>query len=46
MIDGIDTTFASHFSQRLSLEQVLEKGAALTISARRTGEKALILPTG
>lgn len=46
VIDGIDTTFASHFSQRLSLEQVLEKGAALTISARRTGEKALILPTG
>ena len=44
VIDGIDTTFASHFSQRLSLEQVLEKQAALTINARRTGEKALILP--
>jgi len=46
VIDGIDTTFASHFSQRLSLEQVLEKQAALTINARRTGEKALIVPAG
>lgn len=46
VIAGIDSTFASHFSQRLSLEQVLEKDAALTINARRTGEKALILPTG
>jgi len=46
VIAGIDTTFASHFSQRLSMEQVLEKEAALVISARRTGEKALILPAG
>jgi NADPH2:quinone reductase len=44
VIAGIDTTFASHFSQRLSLDGVLEKEAALTINARRTGEKALILP--
>jgi len=44
VIDGIDTTFASHFSQRLALEQVLEKQSALTINARRTGEKALIAP--
>jgi NADPH2:quinone reductase len=44
VIAGIDTTFASHFSQRLSLEQVLEKDAAMVINARRTGEKALILP--
>ena len=46
VIAGIDSTFASHFSQRLSMEQVLEKAAALTINARRTGEKALILPAG
>jgi hypothetical protein len=44
VIAGIDTTFASHFSQRLSLDGVLEKDAALTINARRTGEKALIVP--
>ena len=44
VIAGIDTTFASHFSQRLSMEGVLQKDAALTIIARRTGEKALILP--
>jgi NADPH2:quinone reductase len=44
VIAGIDTTFASHFSQRLSMKQLLEKEAALTISARRTGEKSLILP--
>lgn len=46
VIAGIDTTFASHFSQRLTLEQVLEKDAAVTINGRRTGEKALILPAG
>lgn len=46
VIAGIDTTFASCFSQRLTMEQVLEKDAALTINARRTGEKALILPVG
>ncbi len=44
VIAGIDSTFASHFSQRLTMEQVLEKEAALIINARRTGEKALILP--
>jgi hypothetical protein len=44
VIAGIDTTFASHFSRKLSLEGVLAKDAALTINARRTGEKALILP--
>jgi NADPH:quinone reductase len=46
VIAGIDTTFASHFSQRLSLAGVLERDAALAINARRTGEKALILPAG
>jgi NADPH2:quinone reductase len=44
VIAGIDSTFASHFSQRLTMEQVLEKDAATIINARRTGEKALILP--
>lgn len=44
VIAGIDTTFASHFSQRLSMEGVLERDAAQSINARRTGEKALILP--
>ena len=46
VIAGIDSTFASHFSQRLTMEQVLEKDAALVINARRTGEKALIVPVG
>lgn len=43
---GIDTTFASHFSQRVSLVGLLEREAALAISARSTGEKYLIAPAG
>ena len=44
VIAGIDTTFASHFSQRTSLEGVLRREAAIAINAKRTGEKFLITP--
>jgi NADPH:quinone reductase len=44
VIAGINTTFASNFSQRASLEGVLRRDAALAINAKRTGEKFLITP--
>lgn len=44
VIAGLDTTFASNFAQRVTLGGLLDRDAALRISARRTGEKFLITP--
>lgn len=44
VIAGINTTFASHFSQRANLEGILRRDAAIAINAKRTGEKFLITP--
>ncbi len=44
VIAGINTTFASNFSQRTGLEGILRRDAALAINAKRTGEKFLITP--
>lgn len=44
--DGLTTTFASHYKARISLKEALSRDAVLTYSARRTGEKYLIVPNG
>lgn len=46
VIAGITTTFASQFSQRATLEGILQRDAAIAINAKRTGEKFLITPGG
>ncbi len=40
----LTTTFASHYSDRVSLEGMLTKEAVSRYTARRTGEKYLVLP--
>lgn len=42
--DNLTTTFASHYSARVSLQDALTREAVLTYNARRTGEKYLITP--
>jgi len=42
--DGLTTTFASHYTARVPLDEVLTREAALRYTALRTGEKYLILP--
>ena len=40
----LTTTFASHYSDRVSLEGMLTEDAVSRYNARRTGEKYLVLP--
>jgi NADPH2:quinone reductase len=40
----LTTTFASHYSMRGSLEDMLTKEAVSVYNARRTGEKYLVVP--
>ncbi|MFM5886166.1 MAG: zinc-binding dehydrogenase [Novosphingobium sp.] len=42
----LTTTFASHYSMRGSLEDMLTKEAISVCNARRTGEKYLVVPKG
>ncbi|HVR91116.1 MAG TPA: NADH oxidase [Novosphingobium sp.] len=42
----LTTTFASHYSMRGSLEDMLTKEAVSVYNARRTGEKYLVTPQG
>ncbi|ADU49971.1 zinc-binding dehydrogenase [Intrasporangium calvum] len=42
----LTTTFASHYSDRVSLERMLTQEAVSRYTARRTGEKYLVLPNG
>lgn len=43
---GLTTTFASHYKAHVTLEQMLEKDAALDYRTMRTGEKYLVTPWG
>jgi NADPH:quinone reductase-like Zn-dependent oxidoreductase len=44
VVEGITSTFASSYKQHVSLEQMLEKDAAIDYRAMRTGEKYLVTP--
>ncbi|HVV32115.1 MAG TPA: zinc-binding dehydrogenase [Vitreimonas sp.] len=44
VVDELTTTFKSHYSQRVSLAQVLDPATLQAINAKRTGEKYLIQP--
>tara|TARA_R110000772_G_scaffold48088_1_gene109627 strand:- start:7446 stop:8552 length:1107 start_codon:yes stop_codon:yes gene_type:complete len=44
VLDNLTTTFASHYKERVTLEQMLEKDAAMDYRAMRTGEKYLVTP--
>ena len=44
VIDNLGTTFASHYSARISLEEVLEPDILRAYARRSTGEKYLICP--
>lgn len=41
---NLKTTFASHYSQHVSLREMLSRDAVMAYGARRTGEKFLVLP--
>ena len=43
VINEIDTTFASHYSSRIDLEQALRVSAVQEYGARKTGQKTLLL---
>ncbi|MDR2857750.1 MAG: NADH oxidase [Novosphingobium sp.] len=45
VLDGITTTFASHYTREISLAQVLDRETMLAYSRMATGEKFLINPT-
>jgi NADPH:quinone reductase len=44
VLDNLTSTFASHYKQKVTLEQMLEKDAAIDYRAMRTGEKYLVTP--
>lgn len=44
VVDEIDTTFASHFKQRITLEEMLQPDIARAYNAKATGEKYLVTP--
>jgi NADPH:quinone reductase-like Zn-dependent oxidoreductase len=44
VLGNLATTFASHYSARISLEEMLSKEAISVYNARRTGEKYLVMP--
>jgi NADPH2:quinone reductase len=46
VVKEIDTTFASHYSARISLAQALTVSAAQAYGARSTGQKTLLLMEG
>jgi hypothetical protein len=43
--DEINTTFASTFTEELSLEDVLQPETVLKYNAKKTGEKYLVNPS-
>lgn len=45
ILSGLQSTFASHYCQQLSLAQVLDPTAIAAYSRHSTGEKCLIKPT-
>jgi NADPH:quinone reductase len=46
VVDELTTTFSSHYSHRIKLEQALDVDTLKAYDAKRTGEKYLILPHG
>ena len=44
VLNGLTTTFASSYKRKVSLEEMLERNAALDYRAMRTGEKYLVTP--
>lgn len=44
--DGLTTTFASHYKERVTLEEMLSKDAVMDYKTMRTGEKYLVTPWG
>lgn len=46
VLANLTTTFASHYKRKVTLEQMLEKDAAIDYRAMRTGEKYLVTPWG
>ena len=43
VMSEIDTTFASHYSSRISLQEALTVSAAREYGARKTGQKTLLV---
>lgn len=46
VVDELTTTFKSHYSHRITLEQALDVATVQAFNAKRTGEKYLIKPHG
>jgi NADPH:quinone reductase-like Zn-dependent oxidoreductase len=46
VMKDLTTTFASHYSDRIALDDMLTREAACRYAAQRTGQKFLILPNG
>ncbi|RDC60579.1 NADPH:quinone reductase [Alteripontixanthobacter maritimus] len=46
VLDGLTTTFASNYKQKVGLKEMLTKDAALDYRAMKTGEKYLVSPHG
>jgi hypothetical protein len=46
VLDNLTTTFASSYKSKVTLEQMLEKDAAIDYRAMKTGEKYLVTPWG
>ncbi len=46
VVDELTTTFASHYSHEISLQQALDPAMIANYNAKRTGEKYLIRPHG
>ena len=44
--DELTTTFASHYSHEISLDEMMEADTAKAYNAKKTGEKYLVLPHG
>ncbi|MBX9896336.1 MAG: zinc-binding dehydrogenase [Qipengyuania sp.] len=44
VLAGLTTTFASSYKRKVTLEEMLERNAALDYRAMRTGEKYLVVP--
>ena len=46
VLDGMTTTFASHYKAKVSLEEMLTRDAVLDYRQMKTGEKYLVTPKG
>lgn len=46
VLDGLKTTFASHYKARIGLDEMLTREVAMAYNAKATGEKYLLCPQG